>query len=118
MAHFEVVVVEVRPTDEEIRDNPAKAGIPLATLLERTSGEYVWHYSPEAPVREHWRRTATAIADSNLAEIARATTIPVSLEHLRGRDPATTRVKVRFEISYTSARESRDAAVLDGPHLL
>lgn len=113
MAKFEVVVEEVQPTADEIAQHPEMAGIPLSTLLERTGGKYLWHYAPPTQLRQHWRRTATVIGDANLDEVSRSETIPISLEHLRDKDPATTRVKVRFDISYTSPKESRAAAALD-----
>lgn len=113
MALFEVVVEEVEPSAEGARADPASSGIPLSTLLARTGGDYVWHVEPPQHLREHWRRTSLAIGDSNLAEIAQSATIPVSLEHLRTRDPATTRVKVRFEISFVSVEEGRAAAALE-----
>lgn len=115
MANFEVVVEELRSTTQDADDSTN--GLLLQQLLERTGGQYVWHFEPPAELRKQWRRTGEVIADANLAEIARAQTIPISLEHLRGKDPATTRVKVRFEISFTS-QEGQAAAALDGPQLL
>lgn len=118
MALFEVVVEEVDSTNEAAKLDAQTAGVPLSTLLGLTGGEYVWHYTPADQLRKHWRKTGRVIGDSNLQDVARAETIPISLEHLRGKDPATTRVKIRFEISYSSPAESKAAEALDGPQLL
>jgi len=113
MARFEVVVQGVGAQAEGESVDTASAGIPLATILERTGGKDVWHVEPPQHLRDRWKSTSVAIGDANLGEIARATTIPVSLEHLRTKDPAATRVKIRFEVSYSSPAESRVVTALD-----
>ncbi|BDO40780.1 hypothetical protein [Cellulomonas sp. NTE-D12] len=109
MARFEIVVEEVEPPTDGPQADPTSSGIPLSSILERTGGKYIWHVEPPQHLRENWRRTSVAIGDSNLADVARSATIPVSLEHLSARDPATTRVRVRFEITYATADEARAA---------
>lgn len=117
MAKFEVVVQEVTPTAEEIDQNPQSSGIPLSTVLERTGGSYVWQYKPHKQLREGWLKTARATEDQVLEEIANADTIPISLEHLKGRDPSTTRIKVRFEVQHASINDAAKAGLVDNGRL-
>lgn len=113
MAKFEVVVREVTPTPEEIKQNPEQSGIPLATILERTGGSYIWQYAPDKLMREGWLKTSRATEGKELEEIANAAFIPISLEHLKGRDPVTTRIKVAFEVQYESIDEAVKAGAVD-----
>lgn len=115
MARFEVVVREVTPTLDEIRQHPETAGLPLSTILERTGGEYVWNYRPSRFERESWLETARLIEDRELEQVVKADVIPVSLEHLRGKDPESTRIKVRFEILFTSSEEGVRFGRADDP---
>lgn len=71
----------------------------LRDILTETGGRYeVMTEIPER-TREKMQQMADLTADSKLSEAAQAAWIPVSLEHLRGHDPDTTRIVYGCQLS-------------------
>lgn len=67
-------------------------GYLLQDILRETGG--VYEVSTELPqrVREEVRRMARLTSDAKLAAVADTESIRISLEHLRGHDPSSTRI--------------------------
>jgi len=64
----------------------------LRDVLRETGGRYEVMTEVPRRLREKMLQVADLGADSELAAAANATWVPVSLEHLRGHDPDTTRI--------------------------
>lgn len=87
------VLTPDHPLMKAYRDGSKKTpGHLLRDVLSETGGRYEIMTEIPRRHREKMLQMATLTADSKLADAARATWIPVSLEHLRGHDPDTTRI--------------------------
>lgn len=64
----------------------------LRDVLRETGGRYEVMTQISRRLREKMLQAADLMADGELADAARATWVPVSLEHLRDQDPDTTRI--------------------------
>jgi hypothetical protein len=64
----------------------------LADVLTGTDGRYEVLLDLPQRARDHIARAAEVTADAELAALARLEEVPISLEHLREHDPATTRI--------------------------
>jgi hypothetical protein len=70
----------------------------LRDLLEKSGGKYVVEGDMGDEVRKAAQNVARATGDKNLAAMAANKTYPISLEHLRGLDPDTTRIVYGFRL--------------------
>jgi hypothetical protein len=69
-------------------------GILLRDYLEQSGGRYETVQEVPARLRERVRQLAERNGDADMAAIARIEKVQISLEHLRGYDPDTTRIVV------------------------
>jgi hypothetical protein len=83
-----------------------EGGLLLKDVLEQRGGRYEHHHVLPERARKDLRRLAELTSNRELAEIAEAPSILISLEHLRQLDPNTTRIRV-------GSRVDREAS--DGP---
>jgi hypothetical protein len=83
-------------------------GLLLKDVLAESGGRYEYHMVFAEGVKAHYRKWAAAASASEIANIAETGSITISLEHLRGLDPETTRIVVGTRI---------DREPSDGDHL-
>jgi hypothetical protein len=76
----------------------------LGDVLRETGGRYEVETDIPLRAREEFRRLASQTGDSQLAALAGAKSIRISLEHLRGCDPDSTRIVYGYQLH----RESGD----------
>ena len=83
------------PMMQVYRDGFMKTpGVLLREYLEQSGGRYEAVHEIPAPLRERVRRLAERNGDTDMAAIARIEKVQISLEHLRGYNPDTTRIVV------------------------
>src|SRR5258705_10315288 len=73
---------------------PSAPGRLLSEYLEETGGRYEFALPMPDTLRASLRAVAALSNDSGLASAAEADVTMISLEHLRGLDPAATRIIV------------------------
>jgi hypothetical protein len=92
--YAEVFTVD-HPMAQAYRDGYMKTpGRLLREYLEENDGRYEVVLDMPIPLRESVRRLAERNGDAKTAAIARLERVRISLEHLRGHDPDTTRILV------------------------
>jgi hypothetical protein len=69
-------------------------GILLKDLIEQNGGRYEHVHILSEKAKKDLRRLAELTSNQELAKIADRSSIAISLEHLRGLDPDTTRIRV------------------------
>jgi hypothetical protein len=94
-----------RSTEIE-QDSRAEAGVVLGDILQRTGGAYETTTRLTPKFREDIREIAELASDDQLLRIAELPEVPVSLEHLRHRDPQT-RIVVGYRLDVTPAESPR-----------
>jgi hypothetical protein len=83
------------PMMQEYRDGFKKTpGRLLREYLEESGGSYEVVLEMPIRLRESVRRLAERNGDAEMAAIAKIERVRISLEHLRGYDPDTTRIVV------------------------
>lgn len=74
-------------------------GLLLRDVLEENGGQYEHRFVLAERPRNDIRKLAELTSDPELAAIADAPSILISLEHLRGLDPDVTRVRIGAEVT-------------------
>jgi hypothetical protein len=97
-----------------IKKNPP--GRLLRDVLAQTRGVYEIGLPLPAEMRDNMRRVAELSGDSELLRIANLSKVPVSLEHLRGLDPETTRIVLGHMINFTEDESRQLGLGHKGPY--
>lgn len=108
MATFTVVVQQLDATagispahGRSVGAGTQPSGMLLSDFLQVSGGAYSLDFPVDDRTRQHWADIASITGSQELRDASQMRTIPVSVEHLRGSDPATTRVSIGFEYNLT-----------------
>jgi hypothetical protein len=97
-AYAEIVGAE--EISSPLNDTGKSPGRPLREYLELSHGTYIYNMPVPSTQRHRLRSLAELTGDEQLQGIASVGTVPISLDHLRGRDGETL-VRVGYKITYT-----------------
>ena len=88
-----------------IKKNPP--GILLQKILNDNDGAYEAKVALSGKFRELLQRVGELTSDQRLLDLASKSEVPVSLEHLRYVDPATTRIVFGYRFDVTPEESER-----------
>jgi hypothetical protein len=83
-----------------------RPGVVLKDILDHTGGVYENKIGLTPEIRRQLRDVAQLTGDNELMEIANASSVTVSLEHLRHVDPQT-RIVCGYRLNYTAEESAR-----------
>lgn len=103
MAHLQSFAEIVGSADlsGSLNETGKSPGRPLREYVELSEGTYIYDIPVTSVDQQRLQSVSELASDQRLVEIASAGSVPVSLEHLRGRDADETLVRVGYMIDYS-----------------
>jgi hypothetical protein len=103
MAHLQsfAEVVGSEELSGFLNETGESPGRPLREYVELSEGTYIYDVPFTSVDQQRLLSVSELASDQRLLEIASAGSVPVSLDHLRGRDADQTLVRVGYMIDYS-----------------